>query len=101
MYFGARYYDPTIGRFITQDPSGMIDGPNLYVYVGNDPVNLVDYWGLCGVKQINLPTWAYVIGGITIATPIPGDEMLFWTTATAVTGVTVLEFSKYNKKSPL
>jgi RHS repeat-associated protein len=47
IYFGARYYDPTIGRFITQDPLGMIDGPNMYVYVNNNPVNLIDPWGLC------------------------------------------------------
>ncbi|MBN1493422.1 MAG: RHS repeat-associated core domain-containing protein, partial [Candidatus Omnitrophica bacterium] len=47
VYFGARYYDPSIGRWITKDPMGMIDGPNLYAYVGNSPVNFVDPWGLC------------------------------------------------------
>ena len=46
-YFGARYYDPKIGRFITKDPLGMIDGPNVYLYVNNNPVNLIDPWGLC------------------------------------------------------
>jgi len=46
IYFGARYYDPAIGRFITEDPLGMIDGPNMYLYASNDPVNLVDLWGL-------------------------------------------------------
>lgn len=48
IYFGKRYYDPKIGRFITPDPMGMIDGPNLYLYCNNDPVNMVDLWGLCG-----------------------------------------------------
>ncbi|MFH0855434.1 MAG: RHS repeat-associated core domain-containing protein [Candidatus Omnitrophota bacterium] len=55
IYFGARYYDPRIGRFISADPSGMTDGPNLYVYCKNDPVNAVDLWGLCvklGFKRI-------------------------------------------------
>lgn len=47
IYFGARYYDPSIGRFITQDPMGMVDGPNMYVYCNNDPVNFIDLWGLC------------------------------------------------------
>lgn len=46
IYFGARYYDSRIGRFITRDPSGMSDGPNLYLYCLNNPVNAVDLWGL-------------------------------------------------------
>jgi RHS repeat-associated protein len=46
IYFGARYYDPRIGRFITKDPLGMVDGPNLYVYCGNNAVNFTDPWGL-------------------------------------------------------
>ena len=36
-----------LGRFITPDPLGMVDGPNDYIYANNDPVNLVDLWGLC------------------------------------------------------
>lgn len=51
IYFGHRYYDPAIGRFITPDPLGMIDGPNVYLYAGNDPVNLVDLYGLCTEKS--------------------------------------------------
>ncbi|MDP2922091.1 MAG: RHS repeat-associated core domain-containing protein [Candidatus Omnitrophota bacterium] len=46
VYFGARYYDPRIGRFITPDPLGMIDGPNMYLYCKNDPVNAIDPLGL-------------------------------------------------------
>ncbi len=56
VYFGARYYNPLIGRFITQDPSGMVDGPNLYLYVNNNPVNLIDPWGLCKKKK-DKPWW--------------------------------------------
>ncbi|MFA5337353.1 MAG: RHS repeat-associated core domain-containing protein [Candidatus Omnitrophota bacterium] len=51
VYFGKRYYNSSIGRFITPDPSGMVDGPNLYVYCNNDPVNFVDLWGLCEEKS--------------------------------------------------
>ncbi|MFA4888346.1 MAG: RHS repeat-associated core domain-containing protein [Candidatus Omnitrophota bacterium] len=47
IYFGARYYDPRIGRFITRDPLGMVNGPNLYLYCLNDPLNWIDPWGLC------------------------------------------------------
>ena len=46
-YYRARYYDPTIGRFITPDPIGYLSGDfNFYRYVGNDPVNFVDPLGL-------------------------------------------------------
>ncbi len=48
IYFGARYYNPQIGRWLTPDPLGMVNGPNLYVYLGNNPINLIDPWGLCG-----------------------------------------------------
>ena len=41
-YMRARYYDASVGRFISEDPSGMTDGPNLYSYVLSNPVNYVD-----------------------------------------------------------
>jgi RHS repeat-associated protein len=45
-YYRNRFYDPQLGRFLTQDPIGMLGGINLYAYVGNDPVNFVDSFGL-------------------------------------------------------
>lgn len=38
--FGARYYDPTVGRWTQQDPSGQDANP--YAYVGGNPVNFTD-----------------------------------------------------------
>ena len=39
-YFRARYYDPKMGRFISEDPAGVADGLNLYAYASGNPVNL-------------------------------------------------------------
>ncbi|MBQ9985817.1 MAG: hypothetical protein IJP38_05870 [Oscillospiraceae bacterium] len=44
IYLRARYYDPTIGRFTTEDP--IRDGLNWYVYCENNPVNRIDPSGL-------------------------------------------------------
>ena len=46
IYFGARYYDPTLGRWTQMDPAGTVDGLNLYIYVRNKAVILVDSTGL-------------------------------------------------------
>lgn len=46
IFFGRRYYDPESGRFVTKDPLGDRDGPNLYAYVSNNPLMFVDLWGL-------------------------------------------------------
>ncbi|MEQ9944760.1 RHS repeat-associated core domain-containing protein [Pectobacterium aroidearum] len=40
-----RYYDPTVGRFTTQDPIGLAGGINLYQYAPN-PLGWVDPLGL-------------------------------------------------------
>lgn len=41
-YFGARYYDAELGRWTAPDPIGLGDGLNVYYYVRNNPVMLVD-----------------------------------------------------------
>ncbi len=43
-YFNARWYDPTVGRFISEDPAR--DGRAWYVYVANNPLRYVDPSGL-------------------------------------------------------
>ena len=45
-HYGYRFYDPSLQRWINQDPIGEAGGVNLYEFVGNDPVNQVDLFGL-------------------------------------------------------
>lgn len=40
LNFGARIYDPALGRFLTPDPVGQFDNP--YSYAGNDPFGHAD-----------------------------------------------------------
>lgn len=45
-YYRARAYKPAWGRFMQADPIGYQGGINLYAYVGNDALNLIDPLGL-------------------------------------------------------
>lgn len=40
--YRARYYDPTVGRFVSEDPVRWAGGLNLYRYVKNQPATLTD-----------------------------------------------------------
>jgi RHS repeat-associated protein len=44
-YYRARYYDPQVGRFLSEDPAGPSDGLSHYAYVENNPVALTDSSG--------------------------------------------------------
>jgi RHS repeat-associated protein len=51
-YYGFRWYDPNLQRWINRDPIGEEGGINLYSYVGNDPVNEFDPFGLQEVPLV-------------------------------------------------
>ena len=46
MQYRHRYYSWKLGRFISRDPKGYVDGWNLYEYAGGRPVNQTDPRGL-------------------------------------------------------
>jgi len=61
-YYRARYYDPTTGRFFSEDPIGFASGDtNLYRYVSGNPVNFIDPSGNI------VPLLLFVWGGVEIA----------------------------------
>ncbi|HZH42412.1 MAG TPA: RHS repeat-associated core domain-containing protein [Gemmatimonadales bacterium] len=46
-YLRNRWYDPSIGRFLSEDPIGLNGGGNAYAFAGDDPVNTRDPSGTC------------------------------------------------------
>ncbi len=62
-YYGFRYYEPNLQRWLNRDPIGEWGGWNLYRFVRNDPVNRIDAEGLedfllCDLQtDFNSPGW--------------------------------------------
>ena len=83
-YFGARYYSSDAGRFLTPDPSGLryadLANPqslDLYNYVGNRPLTLVDLEGLCwkGFKWACSAVNAIKDFGVSVKNKILGNNI--------------------------
>jgi RHS repeat-associated protein len=62
-YAGVRYYDPSIGRFLSEDP---VPSTNPYPYAVNDPVNFIDLLGMqaAGEYAINTTRNASTIAAV-------------------------------------
>lgn len=50
-YYKARFYSPTLGKFLQTDPVGYADDLNLYTYVKNNPLNYSNPMGLYWFRQ--------------------------------------------------
>jgi len=70
-YLGARYYDPTLGRFMGMDPVGVIEGSiptfNRYSFGANNPYKYTDadgrfFWFLIAALAALTPEEAAVVG---------------------------------------
>lgn len=55
LNLNARFYDPALQRFITEDPIGATGGLNAFAYTDNDPINRLDPSGLywCGYDWLS------------------------------------------------
>ncbi|HBQ37507.1 MAG TPA: hypothetical protein DD714_00595 [Candidatus Omnitrophica bacterium] len=68
-YYRARYYDPRTGRFLQEDPLGLMGAINLYRYALNNPVNRVDPFGLLSIMR---PVGVQIIADPAPDTPHEG-----------------------------
>jgi RHS repeat-associated protein len=57
--YRARYYDPTSGRFLREDPLGFLAGVNFYAYAFDSPINWTDPMGLDVVVKLYPATNPY------------------------------------------
>jgi len=81
IYMRARWYDPTLGRFISEDPAGLAGGINPYTFAGDDPINNSDPTGLVRVNGEDVPDWVVreiLSGGSGGGISIADDGAMFF-----------------------
>jgi RHS repeat-associated protein len=61
-YYGYRYYDSLMGRWISRDPIGESGGVNHYVFIHNDGPNRVDMLGLADWEKFDIVSKSYING---------------------------------------
>jgi len=98
VYLRNRYMDPSLGRFITEDPYwnignmrdciwSVMQSTNLYAFVANNPIMFVDPWGLRLIVDGSYDDARTVLDNLNemshdylylTHTPVPGNDNL-WT----------------------
>lgn len=90
-YVRARWYDPSLARFISSDPIGLAGGINTYAYVGNAPMDARDPSGLqthscpggvpCTMPPVDICSNPFIAPGAPCRARIPfqdNDRLRFY-----------------------
>ena len=78
-YYGYRYYDPITGRWMSRDPIGEVGGKNIYAFVVNSPLSLVDPLGQDFIAVGSSPAIHKEVKGRHFFLPGAGHLMLtYW-----------------------
>jgi len=72
-YNRFRYYDPAVGRFVSEDPIGLMGGNNLFSY-GQNSIEWIDPLGLAGRRVLT--------GNDKSGRPLSSDKYSVWTQTT-------------------
>ncbi len=80
VHFGYRDYRPEEGRWLSRDPIEEFGGLNLFAFDNNDPINIIDPFGLCGEEDV---------------TQRVHDEMKLWLREVENTDPTVFDYLRH------
>ena len=82
VYYNYRYYNPELGRWMSQDPIGESGGYNLYAFVSNSSINLFDLYGLIELTHASKPANATsIVKGLKA-----GTDGVIWLSTPNVAG---------------
>lgn len=88
LYYGMRYYEPRLGRWLSPDPAEEAGGLNLYGFLGNDGVNRWDLLGMMPGDALGDPDLSI---DTVMGLPSPGSALA---TQLGVGGILSLEDSR-------
>jgi RHS repeat-associated protein len=96
-YYGARYYCPAYGRWLSPDPAGTATGLNMYAFVEGNPISKVDtdggvwFWIIWGTWAIGafITLFVGVAGGLGLAYGVGTAAGIFMGTLAGLSGETV------------
>jgi RHS repeat-associated protein len=86
--YHARLYDPDLRRFYSRDPAGQYASP--YLYVGNNPISLVDPTGMLSDTGWRDRIFSFIIGAAEVITGIVLDVFVDFISLGAAIGLDLI-----------